>query len=89
MSFAAGQHQNLRPGYEASALHYVPVVKHDTNNFTEGFCKGLLVGTAGTANLVQPDGTERDDVPLQAGYNPICVLRVKTGGTADDIWALY
>ena len=29
------------------------------------------------------------DVPLMQGYNPLKVLQVRTGGTADDIWALY
>jgi hypothetical protein len=47
------------------------------------------VGTAGTANLGQVDGTTRTDVPLQAGYNPLVCLQVRLGGTADDIWALY
>ena len=68
---------------------YAPVIKHDTNDLPGGICRALLVGTAGTANLVQPDGTERTAVPLQAGLNQLMVLRVKTGGTAANIWALY
>jgi hypothetical protein len=71
-----------------SAVSYVPVVKADAD-LPDGPCRGLLVGTAGTANLTELDGTERDDVPLQAGYNPLVVAQVRLGGTADDIWALY
>lgn len=54
-----------------------------------GICRALLVGTAGTANLKDAEGTPSANVPLQAGYNPLQVLVVDTGGTADDIWALY
>lgn len=66
-----------------------PVTKHDTNELTAGTCKALLVGTAGTANLVDAYGSTRTNVPLKEGYNPIRVKIIKTGGTADDIWALY
>jgi hypothetical protein len=52
-------------------------------------CRALLVGTAGTANLRDARGNDLADVPLQQGYNPISVLQVRTGGTADDIWALF
>jgi len=38
---------------------------------------------------MQPDGTIRANVPLQPGYNPIGCLQVRTGGDADNIWALY
>lgn len=66
----------------------VPVTKSDAN-LADGLCRSLLVGTAGTANIMEADGTIRTNVPLQQGYNPICVMQVRTGGTADDIWALY
>lgn len=66
----------------------VLVTKADAN-LPDGLCRGLLVGTAGTANLVDSSGGTAANVPLQAGYNPLSVLQVKTGGTADNIWALY
>ncbi|MFC5067809.1 spike base protein, RCAP_Rcc01079 family [Flaviflagellibacter deserti] len=72
----------------AAAKSYVPVTKADAD-LADGPCRGLLVGTAGTANLREADGTERANVPLVAGYNPLVVRRVKPGGTADSIWALY
>lgn len=72
-----------------SASVYAPVTKDDNNDLPGGICRALWVGTAGTANLVQPDGTERTNFPLLEGENPIMVARVKTGGTAADIWALY
>jgi hypothetical protein len=78
------------PNYNlASASSDVAVTKHDTNEFADGTCRGLWVGTAGTANLTQDDGTERVNFPLKEGPNPIRVKRVKTGGSADDMWALY
>jgi len=67
---------------------YVPVTKADSD-LPSGTCRCLLVGTAGTAKLMQPNGTIRDDVPLQAGYNPLEVKQVMLGGTASNIWALY
>lgn len=54
-----------------------------------GSCRALLVGTAGTANIVDLMGHEHSNVPLQQGYNPIGAQRIKTGGSADNIWALY
>jgi hypothetical protein len=72
-----------------SASVYVPVTKDDDADLPGGVCRELWVGTAGTATLVQPDCTERADVPLLQGRNPFMVKRVKEGGTADDIWALY
>lgn len=65
------------------------VTKADGTDLPGGPCRALLVGTPGTANIVDMTGTECSDVPLQAGYNPIAVRQVETGGTADDIWALY
>jgi hypothetical protein len=67
---------------------FTPVTKADSD-LAGGLCRALLVGTAGTANLMQLDGTVRADVPLQQGFNPLAVRQVRTGGTADDIWALY
>lgn len=78
----------LRGDSTAPAIEYIPVTKADAD-LPGGVTRGLLVGTAGTANLMQPDGTIRANVPLQAGFNPLCVKQVRTGGTSLDIWALY
>lgn len=71
------------------ARHYILVTKDDDNDLPDGPCRALLVGTAGSANLTDLSGEERDAVPLQAGYNPLVVARVRLGGDADNIWALY
>lgn len=71
-----------------AASKYVPVTP-DPGDLPGGVCRALLVATAGTANLTQEDGTDRDGVPLQQGYNPLKVKRVRAGGTASGIWALY
>lgn len=74
--------------YMGSATKWVEVTKADAD-LPDGPARGLLVGTAGTANLQDESGTTTTDVPLQAGYNPLNVKQVRLGGTADDIWALY
>ncbi|MPZ19508.1 MAG: hypothetical protein GEV06_16550 [Luteitalea sp.] len=70
------------------AAKFVPVTKANSD-LPGGTCRALLVGTAGTANLMDASGAIRTDVPLQAGYNPLACQQVRTGGDADDIWALY
>ncbi len=53
-------------------------------------CKGLLVGTAGAATIVDGVNGLRASVPLQVGYNRIQVRRVNsTSLTAANIWALF
>jgi hypothetical protein len=71
-----------------SAERWVKVTKADVN-LAGGVCRALLCGTPGTVNLTDQFGTATTDVPLQQGYNPLEVIQVNTGGTADDIWALY
>lgn len=72
---------------ETPADIFVKVTK--ANEDLTDVTKALLVGTAGTANLMDASGVIRTDVPLVRGYNPLRVLQVRTGGSADDIWALY
>lgn len=49
--------------------------------------RGLLVGVAGDLN-VTINGNELDGVPFQAGVFPGAFTRVRTGGTAQNIWAI-
>jgi len=56
---------------------------------TYGATKGLLVSSAGTANLMMESGNIVTGMPLQVGYNPLRVKQVRTGGTASGIYALY
>lgn len=74
---------------DMSGYDYIAVTKDDNNDLPEGICRALLVGVEGTLTLVTPDGREVSDVPVVQGYNPLFVKRVKTGGTADNIFALY
>lgn len=76
-------------GLIGPAAAILPVTKSDTADLGGGVCRALLVGTAGTANLLDATGNTVTGLPLQPGYNPIGVQRVLTGGTADNIWALY
>lgn len=72
----------------ASARRAILVTKANAD-LPGGACRALLVGTAGTATIVDSSGSTCTDIPLQVGYNPIQTLQVRTGGTADNIWALY
>jgi len=65
------------------------VTPNDATDLPDGTCRALLVGGGGSANIIDANGNDLVLVPLQIGYNPIRVSRVKTGGTATDIWALY
>ena len=76
-------------GLNAPASQVVPIEPDDETDLPGGVCRALLVGTAGTANLVDASGTERSGVPMQQGFNPIGAARVMTGGTAANLWALY
>jgi len=71
-----------------SARRIVPLTKGAAMP-TQGACRALLVGTAGTANISDGDGNVLTNVPLQVGYNPIIITNLAAGGTATDIWALY
>lgn len=86
MSNPFGSHNG---GLNAPASKVVPVTPDDGNDLPGGVCRALLVGTAGTATLIDASGAERSGVPLQQGYNPIGARRVKAGGTAANLWALY
>jgi hypothetical protein len=72
----------------APGLRYVKLTKVNTD-LADGPCRCLLVGTAGSANLMESGGEQRANVPLVKGYNPLVVRQLRTGGTADDIWAVY
>lgn len=65
------------------------IVADDGNDLPDGPCRGIWSGTDGTANIVTADGDDLVDFPLFAGLNPIAVSRVKTGGTATNLFALY
>lgn len=52
-------------------------------------CRGLLVGTGGTADITDAKGNNVDGVPLQAGYNPLAITKLRALGTAADVFALY
>jgi hypothetical protein len=76
-------------GLNAPAAKVAPVTPDDDADLPDGVCRAVLVGVAGTANIIDASGAERTGVPLQQGFNPIGVARVKTGGTAANLWALY
>ncbi len=76
-------------GLNAPASRIRPITPDDESDLPGGVCRALLVGSAGTANLIDASGTEHSGVPLQQGYNPLGARRIKTGGTAANIWALY
>lgn len=66
----------------------VPVTKANAD-LPDGPCRALWVGTAGSVNIRTLNGADRDDFPVFIGLNQIQVKRVRLGGTADNIWAIY
>ena len=72
----------------SSASDVVSVTKANSD-LPGGICRGLWVGTAGTAFITTAAGIDRDNVPLLQGLNPIMCRQVRLGGTASDIWAMY
>ena len=76
-------------GLIGPAAQILPITKSDTDDLANGICRALLVGTPGTANLMDATGNAVANVPLQPGFNPIGVRRLMTGGTVDNVWAIY
>ena len=75
-------------GLTAPAAKIVPMTANDSTDLPEGTCRALLVGTAGAADIIDASGTARSAVPLQQGFNPIGIQRIKsTNLTAANIWA--
>ncbi len=72
----------------APAKAAVEVTKAATD-LPDGPCRALWIGTAGTLNGVDLMGNTVTDFPAKAGRVPLGFRKVTTGGTADDIWALY
>jgi hypothetical protein len=74
----------------APAYKLVEVTASDTVDLPGGVARGLLVGSAGAATIIDASGATCTLIPLQVGYNPIGCTRVKAAGlTASDIWAIY
>jgi len=85
----ADQFQSHTTGLSSPARVLKPVTKSDSTDLPDGTCRAILVGSGGTANIIDASGNDLAGVPLQTGFNPVRVSRVKTGGTATDIWAIY
>ena len=58
-----------------------------TQTLAEG-CRGLHIGTAGTLNGTMTDGTTFTGLPVLQGTIPGFFATI-TGGTAQNIWAIY
>lgn len=86
---------NLSGGYDSRSDYPdgpakgIALVTKGASVLPNGICRALLVGTAGTANVTDAYGNDVDNVPLPVGYNFLAVSKVRAGGTADAIYALY
>lgn len=65
------------------------ITKHASNMLPDGPCRGIRAGTAGTLNFIDGSGTLISNFPIVEGDNAIEMRAVRTGGTADNLWALY
>lgn len=82
--------KSAQASLDSPATTLAPVTASDGVDLPGGVCRALLVGSGGLATVIDASGAERVGVPLQSGYNPIRVGRVKaTGLAASNIWALY
>lgn len=59
-----------------------------TNTTLPAGCRGLLIGQAGTLNVTMENGSELDAMPFFQGQNPGFFGIVRSGGTAENIWAI-
>lgn len=66
----------------------VAVTKADAD-LPDGKCRALLIGTAGTLNIMDEAGNVVNGLTVPAGILPIVCLQVRTSGTATGIFALY
>ena len=86
----ADRFKNHSPGLTSPGSKIVAVSANDSTDLPGGICRALLVGTAGVADIIDGEGNAVSGVPLQAGYNPIRVTRVKsTNLAASSIFAIY
>ena len=70
---------------DSPALTAVKATKNDSNTQK---ARALWIGTAGTLNITDWNGNDLTDFPAKEGLLPLAVSKVRTGGTADDIWLL-
>lgn len=64
------------------------VTPSDNDIITDGFSRGLIIGSSGTINVTFPDGSEANGMPAPAGFFPFFVKKVREGGTASNIWTV-
>jgi hypothetical protein len=65
------------------------ITPSDTNDLAND-TRAIYVGTGGTMNVTMPNGTQLQFTGLVAGSTvPIRVRRVRTGGTASGLIALW
>jgi len=76
-------------GYSTGTWSAKKIVALSAGATTIPVTRALLVGTAGTATVVDADGNTATDIPLQAGYNPLQIQKLTALGTAANVWALY
>jgi len=68
----------------------VAVTPHDTNALTDGTCRALWIGVAGTITIVDADGNTAGAITVPVGLFPVqCNIVKATGTTSTEIWAIY
>lgn len=77
------------PQAGAPAVNVALITPSDTVDLPGGLCRFIQVGGAGLINFIDADGTTVTGFPVVAGRNDVMVKRLKTGGTATNVWAAY
>jgi len=76
-------------GYSTGTWSAKKIVALSASANTFPVCRGLNVGTGGTATIMDADGNTITDYILSAGYNPVQIQKLTALGTAANVWALY
>ncbi len=67
---------------------YVPVTP-GASALADGPCRAICATVAGTVNLTNKAGVQRDGVPVNVGVNPYVATHIRAGGTATGLFAGY
>lgn len=89
MTMLSGR-QSLNSANTAPAMEAAAVTPNDSADLPNGICRALYIGGSGSVILDTANNTSITFAGLQAGtILPLNVKRVRTGGTATSIVALY
>ncbi len=74
---------------DGPSAFYKPIVP-GAADLVDGPCRAILATGGGTVNVTRVDGTDIAAIPIAAGVPlPIVATKIRAGGTATGLFALY